>query len=84
MDLAGRHLQALGDLVAVSRLNCFSAPGEPRGRGRSVGPSSAVATEILLADRGRFLVGGEITSPRLDTGSCFALGRYLSGGWPAT
>jgi uncharacterized delta-60 repeat protein len=43
------------------------------------GPASSVATDIMLADRGRFVVGGEITSPRLSTGSGFAIARYLGG-----
>jgi uncharacterized delta-60 repeat protein len=42
------------------------------------GPSSTVATQIMLAKGGRILVGGEITSPRLTTGSGFAIARYLS------
>ncbi len=40
------------------------------------GPSSSAATQVMLAGKGRILVGGQISSSRLATGSGFALARY--------
>jgi uncharacterized delta-60 repeat protein len=41
------------------------------------GPSSAVATQVLLDGKGRILVGGSVITPRLESGGGFAIARYL-------
>ena len=43
------------------------------------GPSSAVATQVLLDGKGRILVGGSIVTPQLQSGGGFAIARYLPG-----
>jgi uncharacterized delta-60 repeat protein len=40
------------------------------------GPTSAFATQVMLDAKGRILVGGGITSPKLQTGSGYAVARY--------
>jgi uncharacterized delta-60 repeat protein len=42
------------------------------------GPSSSAATQVTVDAKGRILVGGSISSPRLNTGGGFAMARYLS------
>jgi uncharacterized delta-60 repeat protein len=44
------------------------------------GPASAFATQILLGSKGRVLVGGIVSDPRLPTGGGFAIARYFGGG----
>jgi uncharacterized delta-60 repeat protein len=44
------------------------------------GPSSAVATQVVLDGKGRILVGGSIITPALPSGGGFAIARYSSGG----
>jgi uncharacterized delta-60 repeat protein len=41
------------------------------------GPSSAVATQVLLDGNGRILVGGSVITPELPSGGGFAVARYL-------
>jgi uncharacterized delta-60 repeat protein len=43
------------------------------------GPSSSFATQVMLDARGRIVVGGGISTPRLGTGGGFAIARYLGG-----
>jgi uncharacterized delta-60 repeat protein len=43
------------------------------------GPASSFATEVMVDKRGRIVVGGGVTTPRLSTGGGFAIARYLSG-----
>ncbi len=43
------------------------------------GPSSAVATQVLLDGKGRILVGGSVITPELKSGGGFAIARYLPG-----
>jgi uncharacterized delta-60 repeat protein len=54
------------------------------GRGGTVGtgfggPSNSFATQVILDAKGRIVVGGGITTPRLGTGGGFAIARYLGG-----
>ena len=42
------------------------------------GPASSFATQVFV-DRGRIVVGGGISTPRLSTGGGFAVARYLGG-----
>ncbi len=42
------------------------------------GPTSSFATQVMLDAKGRILVGGGITSPKLQTGSGYAVARYLA------
>ena len=44
------------------------------------GPASAYATQVLLGAKGRVLVGGIVSDPRLPTGGGFAIARYFGGG----
>jgi uncharacterized delta-60 repeat protein len=41
------------------------------------GPSSAVATQVLIDETGRILVGGSVITPELQSGGGFAIARYL-------
>ncbi len=41
------------------------------------GPSSAIATQVLVDGTGRILVGGSIITPELPSGGGFAIARYL-------
>jgi uncharacterized delta-60 repeat protein len=43
------------------------------------GPASSFATQVMVDGRGRIVVGGGISTPRLRTGGGFAVARYLSG-----
>lgn len=43
------------------------------------GPSSAVATQVLVDGKGRILVGGSVVTPELQSGGGFAIARYLPG-----
>jgi uncharacterized delta-60 repeat protein len=43
------------------------------------GPSSAVASQVLLDAKGRILVGGAVITPELTSGGGFAIARYLPG-----
>lgn len=43
------------------------------------GPSNSFATQVMLDAKGRIVVGGGITTPRLGTGGGFAIARYLGG-----
>jgi hypothetical protein len=40
---------------------------------------SSFATQVTADSKGRILVGGGIVSPQLETGSGFAIARYLPG-----
>jgi uncharacterized delta-60 repeat protein len=42
------------------------------------GPASSFATQVMVDGRGRILVGGGVSDPRLGTGGGFALARYLT------
>jgi uncharacterized delta-60 repeat protein len=42
------------------------------------GPSSSFATQVMVDAKGRILVGGGVSTPKLNTGGGFALARYLS------
>jgi len=42
------------------------------------GPTSSFATQVMLDAKGRALVGGGITSPRMATGGGYAIARYLT------
>jgi uncharacterized delta-60 repeat protein len=44
------------------------------------GPASAYATQVLLGAKGRVLVGGIVSDPRLPPGGGFAIARYFGGG----
>jgi uncharacterized delta-60 repeat protein len=44
------------------------------------GPSDSFATQATLDARGRIVVGGGISTPRLGTGGGYAIARYLPGG----
>jgi uncharacterized delta-60 repeat protein len=41
------------------------------------GPSSAVATQVLIDPTGRILVGGSVITPELQSGGGFAIARFL-------
>jgi uncharacterized delta-60 repeat protein len=41
------------------------------------GPASSFATQIVLLNGGRMLVGGGITSPQLSSGGGFAIAKYV-------
>jgi uncharacterized delta-60 repeat protein len=43
------------------------------------GPSSSVATQVLIDGKNRILVGGSIITPQLNSGGGFAIARYLPG-----
>jgi uncharacterized delta-60 repeat protein len=43
------------------------------------GPSNSFATQVTVDAKGRIVVGGGITTPRLGTGGGFAIARYLGG-----
>lgn len=43
------------------------------------GPSDSYATQVLVVGRGRILVGGIVSTPRLGTGGGFAIARYFGG-----
>lgn len=43
------------------------------------GPSSSFATQVMVDAKGRIVVGGGISTPRLGTGGGFAIARYLPG-----
>ncbi|OJU81088.1 MAG: hypothetical protein BGO11_16355 [Solirubrobacterales bacterium 70-9] len=43
------------------------------------GPSSALATQVLVDGKGRILVGGSVVTPELPSGGGFAIARYLPG-----
>jgi uncharacterized delta-60 repeat protein len=43
------------------------------------GPSSAVATQVLIDGKGRILVGGSVVTPELQAGGGFAIARFLPG-----
>lgn len=43
------------------------------------GPADSFATQVLVDRRGRILVGGVVSTPRLSTGGGFAVARYLPG-----
>lgn len=43
------------------------------------GPSSAVASQVMLDAKGRILVGGSVITPQLQSGGGFAIARYLPG-----
>jgi uncharacterized delta-60 repeat protein len=43
------------------------------------GPSSAVASQVLIDGKGRVLVGGSVVTPELQSGGGFAIARYLPG-----
>lgn len=67
----------------LARMNPEGAFDRSFGRASSVrtgfgGPSSAFATDVVIDARGRILVGGGVTTPRLNTGSGYALARYLA------
>jgi uncharacterized delta-60 repeat protein len=66
-------------------LGCLTPKGKyDRGFGRRGkvrtgfgGPSSAVATQVLIDGKGRVLVGGSVVTPELQSGGGFAIARYL-------
>ena len=66
-------------------LGCLTPKGKyDRGFGKGGkvrtgfgGPSSAVATQVLIDGKGRILVGGSIVTPELQSGGGFAIARYL-------
>jgi uncharacterized delta-60 repeat protein len=68
-------------------LGCLTPKGTyDRGFGRRGkmrtgfgGPSSAVATQVLIDGKGRILVGGSVITPELQSGGGFAIARYLPG-----
>jgi uncharacterized delta-60 repeat protein len=68
-------------------LGCLNPKGKyDRGFGRRGkvrtgfgGPSSAIATQVLVDGKGRILVGGAIVTPELTSGGGFAIARYLPG-----
>jgi uncharacterized delta-60 repeat protein len=41
------------------------------------GPSSAMATQVVVDAKGRVLVGGSVITPELSSGGGFAIARYL-------
>jgi uncharacterized delta-60 repeat protein len=43
------------------------------------GPSTAVASQVMLDAKGRILVGGSVITPQLQSGGGFAIARYLPG-----
>ncbi|MBS1892843.1 MAG: hypothetical protein JST59_16230 [Actinobacteria bacterium] len=43
------------------------------------GPSSAMATQVVLDGKGRIVVGGSVITPELPSGGGFAIARYLPG-----
>ncbi|HEY6729923.1 MAG TPA: delta-60 repeat domain-containing protein [Solirubrobacterales bacterium] len=68
----------------LARMNADGDFDRAFGRRGSVrtgfgGPANSFATEILIDARGRIVVGGGITTPRLGTGGGFAIARYFSG-----
>ena len=42
------------------------------------GPASSFATQVMVDAKGRVVVGGGISTPRLSTGGGFAIARYLT------
>jgi uncharacterized delta-60 repeat protein len=68
-------------------LGCLNPKGKydrgfgKRGKVRTGfgGPSSAVATQVLIDGKGRILVGGSVITPELQSGGGFAIARYLPG-----
>jgi hypothetical protein len=53
----------------------FGKKGEVRtGFG---GPANSFATQVVLLNGGRMLVGGGISSPQLSTGGGYAIAKYL-------
>jgi uncharacterized delta-60 repeat protein len=68
-------------------LGCLNPKGKydrSFGRGGKVrtgfgGPSSAIATQVLVDEKDRILVGGAIVTPELTSGGGFAIARYLPG-----
>lgn len=68
----------------LARLNPEGDVDRSFGRKGSVGtgfggPSNSFATQVILDAKGRIVVGGGITTPRLGTGGGFAIARYLGG-----
>lgn len=68
----------------VARVNPEGGIDRSFGRKGSVmtgfgGPSNSFATQVMLDAKGRILIGGGITTPRLGTGGGFAIARYLGG-----
>jgi uncharacterized delta-60 repeat protein len=66
-------------------LGCLTPKGKydrgfgKRGKVRTGfgGPSSAIATQVLVDGKGRVLVGGSVVTPELQSGGGFAIARYL-------
>ena len=68
----------------LARMNPEGSFDRSFGRKGSVrtgfgGPSSSFATQVLVDAKGRIVVGGGVTTPRLNTGGGFAIARYLDG-----
>ncbi len=78
-----RVSRVLRSTFLLARMNPKGSFDRSFGRRGSVrtgfgGPSSSAATQVMLAGKGRILVGGNVTTPRLATGGGFALARYLT------
>jgi uncharacterized delta-60 repeat protein len=78
-----RVSRVLRSTFLLARMNPKGSVDRGFGRRGTVrtgfgGPSSSAATQVMLAGKGRILVGGQISSSRLATGSGFALARYLT------
>jgi uncharacterized delta-60 repeat protein len=67
-------------LSRLKRKGTFDRTFGKRGSVRTGfgGPASSFATQVLLDQGGRILVGGLVTTPRLGTGGGFALARYIA------
>ena len=67
-------------LSRLKRKGTFDRSFGKRGSVRTGfgGPASSFATQMSLDGKGRILVGGLVTTPRLGTGGGFALARYIA------
>jgi uncharacterized delta-60 repeat protein len=68
----------------LSRIQANSYPDRSFGKEAVVttdfgAGASSFATQVVVDSKGRILVGGGIISPQLETGSGFAIARYLPG-----
>jgi uncharacterized delta-60 repeat protein len=78
------HNQILRRTFVVDRLTTKGTYDRAFGRQGKVttgfgGPSSAVATQVVIDPKGRILVGGKVVTPELPSGGGFAIARYLPG-----
>jgi uncharacterized delta-60 repeat protein len=78
-----RRSGVLRSTFLLARMNPKGSFDRSFGRHGSVqtgfgGPSSSAATQLMVDTKGRIVVGGNVSTPRLPTGAGFALARYLT------